>query len=194
MAPLTSPASLLIALLLCALPAVVAGGAHMAVVRLGLWPWLARPLDGGRVWRGRRVFGDNKTWRGVVCILLFSVAGCQALAALVAFAPGLARWCVLDFSAHGAAFYGLLYGLGYSLFELPNSFLKRRRDIRPGQAGALPHVLLDQADSVFGCLLALFPFSRMSLAFVLAGVVFFTALHLAVNYLLFLCKLRAEPL
>ncbi|EWY41750.1 CDP-diglyceride synthetase [Skermanella stibiiresistens SB22] len=101
---------------------------------------------------------------------------------------------MLDFEAHGPAVYGLLYGLGYSLFELPNSFLKRQRDIRPGQAGALPHVLLDQADSVFGCLLMLYPFSRMSFTFVLAGVVFFTALHLAANYLLFLCKLRSEPL
>lgn len=194
MANLTSPATLLISLLLCALPAVIAGSAHMAVVRLGLWPWLARPLDGGRSWRGRRVFGDNKTWRGVLCMILFSIVGTYALAVLVALNPGLAPYNVLDFASHGAPFYGLLYGLGYSLFELPNSFLKRQRDIRPGQAGALPYMLLDQADSVFGCLFMVYPYSRMSFVFVLVGVVFFTALHLAMNYLLFICKLRAEPL
>lgn len=194
MAQLTSPSALLIALLLSALPAVIAGGAHMAVVRLGVWPRLARPLDGGRRWRGRRLFGDNKTWRGLVSMVLFSIAGTYALVALLAAAPRLEPYNVLDFQAHGAPFYGLLYGLGYSLFELPNSFLKRRLDIRPGEAGALLHVLLDQADSVFGCLLMLYPFSRMSFTFVLAGVVFFTGLHLAMNYLLFLCKLRSEPL
>jgi len=186
--------SLLISLLLCAVPAVIAGSAHMAVVRLDLWPWLARPLDGGRSWRGHRVFGDNKTWRGVISMIVFSILGCYALAALVALAPGLAPYNLLDFDRYGSPFYGLLYGLGYSLFELPNSFLKRRRDIRPGQKGRLANVLLDQADSVFGCLLLLYPFSRMSFAFVIAGVVFFTALHMAMNYLLFLCKLRAEPI
>ncbi len=77
---------------------------------------------------------------------------------------------------------------------MPNSFLKRRRNICPGQAGALPHILLDQADSVLGCLLLLYPFSRMDFTFVLTGVVVFTALHLAVNYLLYLCKLRAMPI
>ncbi|MBP7337653.1 CDP-archaeol synthase [Niveispirillum sp.] len=194
MAPLTAPPDLFIALLLCALPAVIAGSAHMLVVRWGLWPWLARPLDGGRSWRGARIFGDNKTWRGLVCMILFSILGCYTLMGLLALAPGLAPYAVLDFSTHGAPFYGILYGLGYSLFELPNSFLKRRRNIRPGQAGALPHILLDQADSVFGCLLLLFPFSRMTITFVLTGVVAFTLLHLAVNYLLFLCKLRAAPL
>ncbi|WP_448664671.1 CDP-archaeol synthase [Sphingomonas sp. CJ20] len=194
MAPLISQPSLWPALALCALPAVIAGCLHMVVVRLDLMPWLARPLDGGRCWRSARIFGDNKTWRGLVAMILFSILGCYALAGLVALAPGLAPYNVLDFSTHGAPFYGLLYGLGYSLFELPNSFLKRQRNIRPGQAGALPHVLLDQADSVLGCLLLLYPFSRMDFTFVLTGVVAFTALHLAVNYLLYLCKLRAMPI
>ena len=194
MAALTSLVSLLISLLLCAVPAVIAGSAHMAVVRLDLWPWLAHPLDGGRSWRGRRIFGDNKTWRGVISMILFSIVGCYALAALVAVDPALAPYNLLDFATYGPPFYGLLYGLGYSLFELPNSFLKRQREIRPGQKGTLTNVLLDQADSVFGCLLLLYPFSRMSLTFVLAGVVAFTGLHMAMNYLLFTLKLRSEPL
>jgi len=186
--------SLWLALALCAVPAVIAGCAHMVVVRLNLWPWLARPLDGGHSWRGARIFGDNKTWRGLVAMILFSILGCYALSGLVTLAPGLAAYNVLDFSAREAPFYGLLFGLGYSLFELPNSFLKRQRKIRPGQAGALPHILLDQADSVLGCLLLLYPFSRMDVTLVLTGVVAFTVLHLAVNYLLYLCKLRAMPL
>ena len=41
---------------------------HAPVLRWNLLPALARPLDGGRRWRGRRLLGDNKTWRGALCM------------------------------------------------------------------------------------------------------------------------------
>src|SRR6185436_14010166 len=34
--------------------------------RFRWWAALARPIDGGKSWRGRRIFGDHKTIRGVV--------------------------------------------------------------------------------------------------------------------------------
>jgi hypothetical protein len=40
--------------------------AHAPVLRWDLAPRLNRPIDGGRTLRGRRLFGDNKTWRGAL--------------------------------------------------------------------------------------------------------------------------------
>src|SRR5439155_26163148 len=55
---------------------------HAPVLALDLLQGLKRPLDGGATIGGRRLFGDNKTWRGAI----FMAAG-PALAALV-----LTRW------------------------------------------------------------------------------------------------------
>ena len=42
------------------------------------------PLTGGATFRGRRLFGANKTWRGVVC----AVAGCLATVAVQTYVVG----------------------------------------------------------------------------------------------------------
>jgi hypothetical protein len=46
------------------LPVLGAPVAHAPVLKWDLLAGLARPLDGGACLRGRRIFGDNKTWRG----------------------------------------------------------------------------------------------------------------------------------
>jgi len=59
--------TVLLQLLWLALPIIAAGLVHLAVMTLDLLPGLRRlPLDGGLTLRGRRLFGDNKTWRGAV--------------------------------------------------------------------------------------------------------------------------------
>jgi hypothetical protein len=54
----------LLAVLYFFVPAYLANMAPV-VVR-GYAEWLARPMDGGRTWRGRRLLGDHKTWRGLL--------------------------------------------------------------------------------------------------------------------------------
>lgn len=179
------------AVLYSALPVILAGVLHMLVVRRNWLPVLARPLDGGRRWRGRRLLGDHKTWRG----LLFVPAAAVALAALQAAAehrwPGLAAW-----SLHPGASplrVGLALGGGYVLAELPNSFWKRRRDLPPGAAGGPLQVLLDQADSALGCALACRLLLAWSLQAALLLVAAGTLLHLALNLLLHALGLRRRP-
>ena len=54
-------------LLWLALPIIAAGLVHLAVMKLDLWPALRRmPIDGGLTFRGKRLFGDNQTWRGAL--------------------------------------------------------------------------------------------------------------------------------
>ena len=57
-----------------ALPVVVAAVIHIAVIRLELFEFLKKPIDRGRTFRGERVFGDNKTWRGLVVYTVVSMA------------------------------------------------------------------------------------------------------------------------
>jgi hypothetical protein len=163
-----------------ALPVILAGAMHIFVIRRDLWPGLARvPLDGGATFRGRRVLGDHKTVRGAVVMAGATVAFAGAQAALGACWPA-ARALAFDHGTHWLP-WGLLLGIGYVVGELPNSFVKRQLDIRPGAAapGLLAPLfwLADQLDSLVGvlCLMALVWVPPVAVAAVL------TVLTLAVH-------------
>lgn len=181
-------------LLYTMLPVVGGGILHMVVVKAGWLRWLTRPLDGGRMWRGRRVLGDNKTWRGIVVILVGTIlcTGLQRVAELLA--PALPSWNLVDLAAIPWWRAGFWWGASYALAELPNSFLKRRFGIlsgegRRGVAGALL-AIVDQADSAFGCCLA--AWLALDVPAAAAGWMFLlgTGVHLLCNFLLGLTRLR----
>jgi hypothetical protein len=163
------------------LPVLGAPLAHAPVLRSDLLPTLKRPLDGGRTLRGRRLFGDNKTWRGA----LFMTAG----PALGAIALHRVEWYRRRLPAEvrdaNPAVVGALLGLGVFVGELPNSFLKRQLDIPPGgqrrDAAGIAVSLFDQADFAVTSLVLLRPvwhWSARDAAEILAVV---TAVHLPLN-------------
>jgi hypothetical protein len=55
--------------LLTFVPVLGAPLAHAPVLRFDLLKPLKRPIDGGRTLNGRRLLGDNKTWRGAPVLL-----------------------------------------------------------------------------------------------------------------------------
>ena len=53
-------------------PVILAGIANMAWCKSGILARTKRPIDGGRCLSdGQRIFGDNKTWKGVIGYILF---------------------------------------------------------------------------------------------------------------------------
>lgn len=189
-------------------PVVATGVLHMLVVKRDLWPRLRRPLDGGHTFRGKPLFGPNKTWRG----LLFMTTGAALLGLLQGLLGGeMARrrgLACIDVAAlagggegplplaAGYAAVNAVLGLGYALGELPNSFLKRRQDVAPGKTssgarGAFFFVL-DQADSVVAPLVLGAPLLGFPWAVVAHGCLWLTLLHLALNALLHRLKVRKD--
>jgi hypothetical protein len=183
----------------------VSGVLHMVVVKKDLFAALRVPLDGGRSLGGERIFGDHKTWRGVV-FMIVATAGLGALQGLLgggwAQGAGLApmdfaRFGVLDGAlaqASGYALVNAVLGFGYVVGELPNSFAKRRFGIVPGKTdqglkGRL-FLLVDQADSVIAGLGIGALCFGWSLRFVLTGIATLTLLHLGFNFVLFLARVR----
>ena len=88
----------------------------------------------------------------------------------------------------------MLLGLGYSLFELPNSFLKRRLDITPGKSVSgfwkVFFIFLDQADSVFGVALVVWLFYPLGIGLYLLYVLVGAGTHLLLNMMLYFMHLR----
>jgi CDP-archaeol synthase len=139
----------------CVLPVVLGGLGHVAVLKTDLLRSLAVPLDGGARWRGRPVFGANKTWRGVI-VMTGSTALASGAQAVLARRLRLSRAPEMQSARLNPWAAGAVYGITYCIAELPNSFVKRRLGIAPGaraMRGVWLQYLVDQADSVVGCLI-----------------------------------------
>ena len=101
------------------------------VVVRGHAEWLARPMDAGIAWRGRRVLGDHKTWRGLLAGIVVGALTFAAQRWL--WQHGIAReLALLDYGAQDPWTAGALLGLGAGLGDAVKSFFKRRFDIAPG--------------------------------------------------------------
>jgi hypothetical protein len=170
-------------------PIALAGLTQVAVIKLGgLKSLAARPLDFGATWRGRRLLGDNKTWRGVV-VMVVATAG---WAALLEWLASLGHWSVggaVPFEAMHPLGWGALAGAGYVAGELPNSFIKRRLEIAPGApapAGLARAAFwtVDQVDSLAGVLVFLWAVWQPSGAVVLCLVGVTLLVHPAVAFIM----------
>ena len=165
------------------LPAVIGGGIHMAVVRLNLLSRWTVPVN-------RALFGANKTWRGFVVMPLACTLGVMATALLE---RAWNRPSVFDHE--NLALVGILLGLAYCLGELPNSYLKRRLGIPPGQT--LPGyrfltLICDHLDSLLGCLVVYVLLLGTGPAAALWILVLGPLVHIAVNLGLYAAGLRRE--
>lgn len=122
------------------------------VIERDLLRWARRPIDGGAELGGRRLFGDNKTWRGVITAVVCSAAFAAFQEHVVGDAVG--DLLAVDWATVPATLFGGLMGLGAMLGELPNSFVKRRIDIPPGKTTTGPLSSLfyvwDQVDLLLG--------------------------------------------
>ncbi len=180
--------------LLLFLPVLGAPIVHAPVLSFDLLKALKRPLDGGRTWRGKRLFGNNKTWRGAIVMTLGPL-----LAALALWQWTWWRDTIPD-AAHSAGplLLGLLIGLGVVLGELPNSLLKRQLDVAPGtqSSGATGLLLttLDQGDLVLGIWLCLLPVYGMPLWLVALAFVIVSVIHLLVNVIGYAIGARSAPI
>jgi len=176
------------------LPVLGAFVVHAPVLRWDVLPALKIPLDGGATFRGRRVFGDNKTWRGALAM----GGGVCGMALLLWCSAAYRSRLPAEIRAAGPLAFGLLLGAGTVIGELPNSFLKRQLGIAPGtrRRSALGVLLslYDQADFVPGIWLLLCPIWTMSVAQAAVAFAVVTAVHLVLNVVGWAIGAREVPI
>ena len=184
------------------LPVIVGGILNMVFVKAPFLDNLKTPMDNGRILRdGKRLLGDNKTWKGfwgMIILTSLSMLLFQTLAIGFDWANELSLFPFRNwFFPIDGLLYGAIWGFAYVLAELPNSYIKRRIDIAPGTnstgfKGKL-FLLIDQADSVIGCVLFMPLFFTPTFIDAIAVIVIATALHLMINFLLYLVGLKNQP-
>lgn len=195
--------AMILSLYLTLMPVILAGIANMIFCKSSLLDSVNQPIDAGRLLGdGRRLFGANKTWKGFWGMVVWGLLAQLVWSYVLASQPDLEKLhliyahypnnLVTNFPL------GILLGLAYVIFELPNSYLKRRLDILPGKtakdAWKYPFILLDQIDSLIGILLVLHLYISLNWAQGIGLLLVGTLTHLGVNRLLYLAKLRQNRL
>ena len=179
-------------------PVILAGVFNMIFCKLGILRFLQIPIDGGRTLSdGNRIFGDNKTWKGFIGYVILGVAFTVLWGAVIKN-TGLNALNFFYINHENKVSFnlmvGVLLGLAYALFELPNSFVKRRIGISPGKPakGVIKalFVFVDQADSIFGCALVVCLFYNLGILKYLGFVIVGAATHIVFNMLLYFAHLR----
>jgi CDP-archaeol synthase len=179
-----NPASRLRRAIWLILPVVLGGLGHVAVLKTDVLSALAIPLDGGTQWRGRPLFGANKTWRGIIVMTTATAFAAGLQGELARRLHGASEVEARRSARVNAWSAGAICGLTYCIAELPNSFVKRRLGIAPGARtitrGGLQY-LVDQGDSVVGCLIALRLLYRANAGELVTAFVLGLAIHIAVD-------------
>lgn len=176
------------------LPAGVANMTPIIVAKLPVLRNWNTPLDFGQSWRGTRIFGDHKTWRGLVCGVL---AGTFVLFAQVAWSDSSETVGIalngpfyLGFTDVALLRLGVALSLGALLGDAIKSFFKRRSNVPSGKSW-FP---FDQLDYIVGGLLLSAPLVTLTASQYIAVVLTWFGMHLLFSYLGYLLHLKKDPI
>jgi CDP-2,3-bis-(O-geranylgeranyl)-sn-glycerol synthase len=183
----------------------------LASVAIGIWVFLpalvpnsaavlfggGEPVDFGRSWRGKRILGDGKTWRGLIGGTLTGVLVglLQLLAADLAGSEDYFGFGPMP----GALGVVLVLALGALLGDMAGAFIKRRMGLQRGAKATG----LDQYDFMAGAmLLSLLIYPSWFLATYVQGngifallalIVLVPLVHRVVNIIGYRRGLKKEP-
>jgi len=128
---------------------------------------------GKNFYDGKRIFGDNKNFRGFFFGLAIGVLVGSIECVLFCF-PIL---------------FSILIPLGALLGDLAGAFLKRRLGIAPG--GLLP--IVDQVDFVVGALVFSIPLGIVNWELAVTVLLITPPIHLFTNFIAYKMKLKKHP-
>ncbi|HUL39430.1 MAG TPA: CDP-2,3-bis-(O-geranylgeranyl)-sn-glycerol synthase [Methanomassiliicoccales archaeon] len=155
------------------------------------------PIDKGRTWKGKRVLGDGKTWRGLIGGVLSGVL--VGYVQLLMTTPSDGG----DYLGYGpmpqAAGIIVVLALGSLLGDMGGAFVKRRMGLARGEKATG----LDQYDFVVGALIlaaVIFPSWFLSIYVegngwmaLIALIVIVPVIHRLVNVIGYRRGLKKEP-
>lgn len=148
--------------------------------------FLNSSVDFNKEWRGKRIFGDHKTWRGLFFGTLSGVIIFELQRSL--YKNGiLSGFAQINYSEAPFSL-GILLGFSALFGDLVKSFFKRRWGIRPGQ----PWVPFDQLDFIIMAIILTAHWSNITIkdSLLTIGVVFL--LTMAVQYTGYKLKLKDD--
>ena len=163
------------------LPAYIANGAPVVAAKLLSKLGLRRhPIDFGKNFLdGKRIFGDSKSWEGLVSGVMGGVL------------TGFIQSSLTNNLIVKGILTGFVLGLGAMMGDLIGAFIKRRLGLRPGEPLPLVDQLLFLVVALYlgiSCKLIVMTYEMWLYALVLTLL-----LHILTNYIAYLLKLKNVP-
>ena len=172
------------------LPVGLANTAPVIARKLPVIKRYNQPVDFGRTYRGKRIFGDHKTIRGIVAGVIMGVivvAVQMILTALFDWPERISN--EVNYSSPIVLLMGAFMGFGAVAGDTIKSFFKRQVGVAPGKSW----VPFDQLDFVLGGLVLSFPFFTLPLETYILGLGLTLILHPTFNILAWLIGLQDKP-
>lgn len=167
------------------LPVVFAGSMHMLAVKKDILPKTKVPISSS-------LLGDNKTYRGMILMPVFSAIGTVLLYFINIYLPASIQ---LTLGFWQSIQLGVLLGAAYVLSELPNSFFKRKLGVPPGKSPDNHKFffrLLDRLDSTIGCLLVFYFFFKVEFSTLIILLILGITVHAITTNALYILRIRQE--
>jgi CDP-2,3-bis-(O-geranylgeranyl)-sn-glycerol synthase len=172
------------------LPAGVSGvGAIFASKFPILNKWNA-PLDFGKSIGGKRIFGKNKTIRGLVFGVLASVIVASIQNHIYLSNSDIQELLKLDYTQINPIIFGTLSGFGSMMGDAIRSLFKRRQNIEPGK----PWIPFDQIDFIIGGIIFTLLYVRLELTDYIIIFILYVVSHPLATITGYLLKLKDDPI
>lgn len=173
------------------LPAGLANVTPILASRIPILKSMNTPLDFHKTYRSKRIFGDHKTWRGVICGVLVGLI----VTILQMYVYKHNAWVrsisgTINYSGASILLLGMLLGFGALFGDAIESLAKRQLQVASGDSW-FP---FDQLDYVIGGILLSLIYVRLSLINYVWIVILWFALHMLFSYIGYVTKLKAKPI
>jgi acid phosphatase family membrane protein YuiD len=181
--------SLIAASLYFAMPGLISNMAPIFAQKINL---LNIPVDLGKAWRGKRLFGDHKTYRGFAAAIIVAIF----FVIVQKWLYGFGFFREISYINYGAIGFldvlllGFLLGFGALFGDLVKSFIKRRLDVKPG----VSFFPWDQLDFVVGILAFIWIFKAPTWEMAVALIVIAPFTHLLFRFMGYKLKITKEKI
>jgi len=173
------------------LPAGIANVVPVFAAKIPLIKRFDAPIDGGRSFRGKRIFGSHKTWRGMITGIIFGTLTLWLQQYLFGHAAWIRSFAsAVDYAHLPTLIMGPLFAIGALGGDAIESFFKRQYGIAPGK-GWFP---FDQTDYIIGGAIATMPFVSLSLLHYVLLLVLWLIVHVLSTVIGYFLHLKDSPI
>jgi len=172
------------------LPSGLANAMPVIVMHIPGLKKLDYPLDCFKTFRGIRIFGGHKSWRGLISGVITGLIVVYIQTAVYTTNQSIKDISWIKYDQVNPFVLGVLAGAGPLLGDAIKSFFKRRINIKPG-ATWFP---FDQIDFILGGIVFLMPIIVLEWwRYLLVGIIWF-ALHPITTFLGWVVKVKDSPI
>jgi CDP-2,3-bis-(O-geranylgeranyl)-sn-glycerol synthase len=172
-------------------PAGLANAAPVFAARIPLLNKLGTPIDGGKTFRGKRLFGDHKTVRGFISGILLATI----IVLLQMYLFRHVSWfkhtsLYVDYANSKSLLLGPLLGFGALFGDAVKSFFKRQCNVPSGESW----IPFDQIDYIVGGVLFSLPIVVLHPTDILLLFIVWVIVHPLSTFIAWLLGLKDKPI